>query len=431
MNSMGRAMLLAAAVVAFSAPVSAEPLPPLKLSDNNQTPQCATPGRMMAMLRDRNPDLRSEFDKISVAYMRHGEALGIRWDYAMFQMILETNALKFTGDVHWSQNNFAGLGATGGGVRGERFANVSAGAKAHLQHLMLYAGIHVDDPVAERTRQVQEWRILDKWRNRIRGSVTFSHIGRKWAPTDRGYGTKIQSVARMFHSRYCNQPDPAPELLAEARGTDIKPRTIATSERRFRDVRSSLGVGLPPAPQTSAATLPDSAVSSSDTRSSLTAKVHILNETPAEPGARATDTSGRVKLASAAGAAARFAAPFVRPRDFEPAPPPTRKPDMPGAPESTGSQGRGPDTAVSAPKDLATPSSCRVWTASYGGQKAIIIKSVGKGALNYTVLDVNEGRETREASAYIAAYARGGEKIGEFSNQTLALEKAFKLCPNG
>jgi hypothetical protein len=47
------------------------------------------------------------------------------------------------------------------------------------------------------------------------------------------------------------------------------------------------------------------------------------------------------------------------------------------------------------------------------------------------VLDVNEGAEKREIEAYIAAYARGGQSIGEFGNQSLALDKAFELCPEG
>ncbi|MGL1297140.1 hypothetical protein ACSTKD_00195, partial [Vibrio parahaemolyticus] len=34
---------------------------------------------------------------------------------------------------------------------------------------------------------------------------------------------------------------------------------------------------------------------------------------------------------------------------------------------------------------------CRVWTASYGGQKALIIRSVIDRVVNFTVLDVNEG----------------------------------------
>ena len=74
---------------------------------------------------------------------------------------------------------------------------------------------------------------------------------------------------------------------------------------------------------------------------------------------------------------------------------------------------------------------CRVFTASYGGDKAIIIKAVADAMTNYTVLDVNDGAEKREADAYIGAYAKGGESVGEFATQDKALEKAFELCPEG
>ena len=114
--------------------------------------------------------------------MRHGENLKIRWDYAFFQMMLETNALKYTGDVHWKQNNFAGLGATGGGVKGERFRTVSDGVRAHLEHLLIYAGVYVDNPVADRTRKIQKWKVLAKWQRTIKRPMTYRDIGVKWAP---------------------------------------------------------------------------------------------------------------------------------------------------------------------------------------------------------------------------------------------------------
>ena len=110
-------------------------------------------------------------------------------------------------------------GATGGGVKGEYFRTVSDGVRAHLQHLMIYAGIRVDDPVADRTRKVQSWGILDRWRSRYGRQITFSDVGSKWAPADRGYAADIQSVANAFHNSYCRGPDPAPELLAAATGT--------------------------------------------------------------------------------------------------------------------------------------------------------------------------------------------------------------------
>jgi hypothetical protein len=74
---------------------------------------------------------------------------------------------------------------------------------------------------------------------------------------------------------------------------------------------------------------------------------------------------------------------------------------------------------------------CRVWTASYGGQKALIIRSIVEKVVNYTVLDVNEGAEKREADAFIAAYAKEGAIAGEYPSQAQALDKAFELCPEG
>jgi hypothetical protein len=74
---------------------------------------------------------------------------------------------------------------------------------------------------------------------------------------------------------------------------------------------------------------------------------------------------------------------------------------------------------------------CRVWTASYGGQKSIIIRSVSDQVVNFTVLDVNVGSEKREAEAFIAAYAKNGRIAGEYANQAQALDKAFELCPEG
>jgi hypothetical protein len=110
---------------------------------------------------------------------------------------------------------------------------------------------------------------------------------------------------------------------------------------------------------------------------------------------------------------------------------PAAKPDKPDRTDNpatvqTASAGgiakQQPLVAQGAPK-------CRVWTASYGGQKAILIRVQSEGAVNYTVLDVNDGAEKREADAYIAAYARGGTIAGEFASPNQALDKAFELCP--
>src|SRR6476619_2827683 len=97
-------------------------MPDIKVGARNAVPECVTPGRLIEYLKSRNPDLSPRFESVAVEYMRYGEKLGIRWDYAFYQMILETGALSYrngsrAGDVKPTQNNFAGLGATGAASR--------------------------------------------------------------------------------------------------------------------------------------------------------------------------------------------------------------------------------------------------------------------------------------------------------------------------
>ena len=397
-------------------------LPIIKTSDKNKVPACATPGRLMAYLKQRNPRLDPKFERIAVEYMRHGETLGLRWDYAFFQMIVETGSLTFTGDVKPAQNNFAGLGATGRGAPGESFKDVAGGARAHLEHVLMYTGEHVANPVAERTRKVQEWGVLSNWRKTIKEPMSFAHLTQQWAPTSPGYARDIEAVGAAFYANACKAADPRPELVAEARkgraptttaATGTRPsgsapkadasagtalaRRAAEEGRAEKATRSGLG----------AAALVEDATSApvSDTAKKSPA-LTILNASQEEPGvavggandgssaeaAAGEKTSGAkpppIAFASAAGAAKAFAPP-----------PPAAK--------------------------------CRVWTASYGGQKAIIIRATADQGTNFTVLDVNEGAEKREAEAYIAAYAKGGQTVAEFPNQAQALDRAFELCPEG
>ncbi|HRY05855.1 MAG TPA: glucosaminidase domain-containing protein [Hyphomicrobiaceae bacterium] len=397
-----------AASMLVSVQASAASLPAIKASSSNQVPACATPGRLMAFAQSRNSRINQRFDDTATAYMRFGEALKIRWDYAFFQMLVETANLSFVGDVKPSQYNFAGLGATGGGVRGERFDNLFDGVKAHLQHVLMYSGEHIDDPVAERTRKVQEWGVLTKWQRSIRGPMTFAHLTRQWSPKDRGYARDIGAVASAFYKNFCDKPDPHPELVAEARGrrgvkvdtaAAIKTDTDAAkgkaaAKRAIADARETSGpnrFGL--GAGSSGSSLPSS---TPDVGASPPAAFTVLNgnsEPPNTPAA--TQSTGSIETASAASAAASAAA----------------------------------NSSNSAAASASQASKCRVWQASYGGAKAVIIKAVDKDQTNYTVLDVNEGREQREVAAYIAAYAKNGTSLGEFQTSGKALTKAFELCP--
>jgi hypothetical protein len=115
--------------------------------------------------------------------MHHGQQLGVRWDYAFYQMIVETGWLSFTSgtrghEVKPAQNNFAGLGASGG-VPGESFKDVATGVRAHL---LLYPGDRIESPVAERTRKVQGVGVLTKWQSQFQRPVTFGDLAEQWAP---------------------------------------------------------------------------------------------------------------------------------------------------------------------------------------------------------------------------------------------------------
>jgi hypothetical protein len=413
--------------IALSAPALAGDLPQVKLTDSNTVPACVTPGRLMSFIESRNTRLDEKFATIAADYARIGNELQLRWDTAFFQMMLETGNLTFTGDVSINQNNFAGLGATGKKAPGETFPDVATGVKAHLQHLLMYAGETIDNPVAERTRKVQEWGVLTSWQKTISGPMTYANVAKKWAPTSRGYARDIENVSEAFFDGPCKADDPKPDMMALVKpevesnykvaaadpvdeGSNASPAKVSGVElaRKAAEdarangsyVRSSLGAGM------LAAMTPQDAAAGTQTSAGgakVQPAVTILNapkvETASEPSAVIVENApAKVQtaaLASSLGAGAKSA------------------------------------VTVAPPAHVASPAGCKVWTASYGGTRAVIIKASADSQDNYTVLDVNEGTEQREADAYIAAYAKGGKKVGEFSNPTQALDKAFELCPEG
>lgn len=426
-----RAASLGLLALVVPAAAGAQNLPPIKVASGNAVPECVTPGRLTAYLKARNSALDRRFAGVATEYMRHGTELGLRWDYAFFQMIVETGNLSYQrgngkpGDVKPSQNNFAGLGATGRGAPGEAFPDVPTGVKAHLQHVLMYSGDRIDDAVAERTRKVQEWGVLTSWQKTFKGPITFADLTRKWAPTDRSYATTIAAVAKRFNEEFCNRPDPQPELVQEAMG---------------KIVRSAVAKG---AISKAVAAKADDDVSSSKVSGLDLAK--RAREIARSEGMGDRASLGAGSLAAASGAAnAQQPAAKADADVQQPAAKATVASTMPytvlNLPKSDEQQqlaGAATVQTASAAGNLkqAAPvpaqPKCRVWTASYGGLKSVIIKSANDQHVNYTVLDVNEGSEKRETESYISAYAKGGQKIADFADQTQALDRAFELCPEG
>ena len=225
------ALRLAAALAALLSSIGvsgAAVLPPIKAGSGNVVPVCVTPDRLTAFLKTRNARLSAAFEGLAAQYQRHGRMLGLRWDYAFFQMVVETNWLSYrtgsgrAGLVSPRQNNFAGIGATGRGHVGEAFADPSQGVLAHLQHVAMYAGETIEQPVATRTRLVQRWGEIPHWAHRFHRPVTFTDLTRKWSPRDRGYSDDIAAVAKQYFAHHCSvqvavqaptpalTPDPTP-----------------------------------------------------------------------------------------------------------------------------------------------------------------------------------------------------------------------------
>jgi LysM repeat protein len=82
---------------------------------------------------------------IASSFLTAGEKYGIRGDVAFCQSIHETNWFLYGGDVKPEQNNFAGIGATGG-VPGNSFTTIEEGVTAQIQHLFAYAS---KDPIPQ------------------------------------------------------------------------------------------------------------------------------------------------------------------------------------------------------------------------------------------------------------------------------------------
>lgn len=135
---------------------------------------------------DRALDTFSDLPKF---YREESAIEGVNHDIAFCQMCLETGFLRFGGDVKPDQNNFAGLGALGGGIEGAHFRSPRLGARAHIQHLKAYAS---------QAPLVQE--LIDpRFRFVTRGVAPLvDQLSGRWA-ADLEYGKRILALLRRLY----------------------------------------------------------------------------------------------------------------------------------------------------------------------------------------------------------------------------------------
>jgi hypothetical protein len=197
-------------------------LPAIIATPNNPVPKCVQPAALMDFVQTvnfrRQPSrtIAPRFDHIASLYQRIGacvarppaKCVGVRWDYAFFQMLIETNYLTFRrpdgvpAGVPASDNNFAGLGATISGRPGEHFDDIATGVLAHLQHVLMYSTTPIPHPVAQRTRQVQA--DVREMMRRLHRPVTFGDLAREWTGTDKNtYGAMMRNLAEKYAAGFC------------------------------------------------------------------------------------------------------------------------------------------------------------------------------------------------------------------------------------
>ena len=153
----------------------------------------ATEEQMLAYLLRRNPQPKLTDTPAALVHIYYEEAEreGIRPDAALAQAFKETGYFAYGGDVGWRQNNFCGLGATGGGAKGLSFPDMRTGVRAHIQHLLAYAStkapsVPIVDPRYHllRTSRPDVFGRLSRW-------VDLNGV---WAVPGRNYGQELLMI---------------------------------------------------------------------------------------------------------------------------------------------------------------------------------------------------------------------------------------------
>jgi len=145
--------------------------------------------QLQLFLKNNNESALIQFPDLPKLYREEANIEGVNYDIAFCQMCLETGFLRFGTDIKLQQNNFAGLGAVGGGSQGASFPSARIGVRAHIQHLKAYASL---EPL------VQE-QVDPRFRFVTRGvAPSINQLSGRWS-ADLDYGTKITSIIRRLY----------------------------------------------------------------------------------------------------------------------------------------------------------------------------------------------------------------------------------------
>jgi N-acetylmuramoyl-L-alanine amidase len=165
-------------------PEPPKPEPPAGLTIQGKT--VLTAEEMERFIKRVNPDAPS----LALLYVQIGQVYRIRADAAYAQAIHETGYFRFQGSVKASQNNYAGIGATGKGESAV-FKTPQEGVLAHIQHLYAYSSTQPLPP---------QYPLADPRFELVqRGSAkTWNQLNGKWAVPGTTYSTMILEIYKQM-----------------------------------------------------------------------------------------------------------------------------------------------------------------------------------------------------------------------------------------
>ena len=142
------------------------------------------------LLNNPEPKLMGvDIYRLADLFLTTGRIEGIRGDIAFAQSILETGFFAYGKDVFPEQNNYAGIGAVGGGAQGAYFSTPEEGVRAQIQHLKAYAN----------TEPLQTEKVDPRFDLVTRGiAPNWTDLNNRWAVPGDQYGERILDIYRQI-----------------------------------------------------------------------------------------------------------------------------------------------------------------------------------------------------------------------------------------
>lgn len=158
----------------------------------------ATVEQMRTYIKSKNSSIAESVLDMIPLYISEGNTEGVRGDIAFAQSCLETGNFEFKGSaVTLDQNNFAGMGVTSNGMKGNSWNTPQLGIRAQIQHLKAYAS---DEDLVNECVDTRFKYVVRKCAEYV------EYLGMKENPTGngwssgKGYGESILTILNSILS---------------------------------------------------------------------------------------------------------------------------------------------------------------------------------------------------------------------------------------